>query len=79
MGLVARAIESRGIPTITLAALRMPSQLSRPPRLFFTGYKNHEIVGPPNDREAQLATLRRALQVLAEATEPGTLVERPTL
>ena len=60
---------------MTLAALRRPIQFVRPPRTLFTGRNNSEIVGPPHDDQAQLATLRRALRVLIEATEPGTLVE----
>lgn len=75
--MVARAIEARGIPTIMLAGLRKQGQLSRPPRVLFTSYGNAELVGPPHDEAAQLATLRRALQVLGEATEPGTFVEVP--
>ena len=62
---------------MSLAALRKPTQLARSPRVFFTGKPNAEIVGPPNDEQAQLATLREALRVLAEATEPGILWEVP--
>lgn len=64
-----------GIPTIMLAGLRKPAQLTCPPRVLFTSYANAEVVGPPRDEAAQLATLRRALRVLGEATEPGTFVE----
>jgi hypothetical protein len=71
--LVARELESRGIPTVSLAALRKPAQLARAPRVLFTGNPNSEIVGPPNDKHAQLTTLRQALRVLADATEPGTI------
>lgn len=60
-----------------LAGLRKPAQLTHPPRVLFTSYGNAEVVGPPHDEAAQLATLRRALQVLVEATEPGTFVEVP--
>ncbi len=60
-----------------LAGLRKPAQLSRPPRVLLTSYNNAQVVGPPHDEAAQLATLRRALQLLGEATEPGTFVEVP--
>ena len=73
MGLVARALESRGIPTVSLSALRKPTLLARPPRALFTHNPNHQIVGASNDRYAQLAVLRRALRLLMEAAEPGRL------
>lgn len=60
-----------------LAGLRKQGQLSRPPRVLLTSYNNAEVVGPPGDEATQLATLRRALRVLAEATEPPTFVEVP--
>jgi hypothetical protein len=75
--LVARELESRGIPTVSLAALRKPAQLARAPRVLFTGNPNSEIVGPPNDKQAQLATLREALRVLVEAADPGIMRELP--
>lgn len=75
--MVARAIEAQGIPTVVLAGLRKQGQLSRPPRVLLTSYNNAQVVGPPHDEAAQLATLRRALQVLSEATEAPTFVEVP--
>ncbi|HLZ23042.1 MAG TPA: hypothetical protein VKQ30_13055 [Ktedonobacterales bacterium] len=76
MGLVARELESRGIPTVSLSALRKPTLLVRPPRALFTRNPNSQIVGAPNDRDAQLTVLRSALRLLAEATEPGMLTDR---
>ena len=75
MGLVARELESRGIPTVSLSALRKPTMMVRPPRTLFTRNPNSQIVGAPTDRDGQLAMLRRALRLLVEATEPGTLVD----
>lgn len=75
MGLVARALEVRGIPTISLSARRRPTLLVRPPRALFTGNPNYQIVGAPNDREAQLIVLRRALRMLIEATEPAIITD----
>ncbi len=75
MGLVARALESRGIPTVSLSALRKPTLFVRPPRALFTRSANSQIVGAPHDRAAQLSILRRALRVLVEATEPGMLTD----
>ena len=75
MGLVARALEARGIPTLSLSALRKPTLLVRPPRALFTRNANSQIVGAPHDRAAQLTILRHALRVLVEAKEPGVLTE----
>lgn len=47
----------------------------RAPRTLFTGNKNAEIIGPPNDHAAQRAVLRRALHLLATAAEPGVFEE----
>jgi hypothetical protein len=75
VGLVARELESRGIPTVTLSALRKPTTMVRPPRALFTRTANSQIVGAPHDRAAQLTVLRQALHVLIEASEPGTLTD----
>ena len=75
MGLVARELESRGIPTVTLSALRKPTTMVRPPRALFTRNANGQIVGAPHDRTAQLTVLRQALRVLIEASEPGRLAD----
>jgi hypothetical protein len=75
VGLVARELESRGLPTVSLAALRKPTLIVRPPRALFTHNPNHQIVGAPNDRGAQLFVLRHALRLLVEATEPGILTD----
>jgi hypothetical protein len=74
VGLVARELESCGIPTVTLSALRKPTMV-RPPRALFTRNPNYQIVGAPHDRAAQLTVLRQALRVLIKATEPGTLTD----
>lgn len=76
MGLIARELEVRGISTVSLSALRKPAMLVRPPRALFTRNVNSQIVGAPNDHAAQRTTLRRALRVLLEAAEPGSLTER---
>jgi len=52
-------------------------QGTRPPRLLISGYKNSEVIGPPNEREAQVAVLRAALNLLASASAPGALVDLP--
>jgi len=68
-------LEARGVPTVTLSALRSRTARVHPPRALFTGLPNFQIVGPPGDAGAQRETVRRALALLASATEPGALVD----
>jgi len=75
VGLVARELESRGIPTVSLSALRKPTTMVRPPRALFSRNPNSQIVGAPHDRTVQLTVLRQALHVLIDAREPGTLTD----
>jgi hypothetical protein len=75
VGLVARELESRGIPTVSLSALRKPTLLVRPPRALFTRNANGQIVGAPHDHAGQLSVLRQALRVLIDASEPGKLTD----
>ncbi len=57
--------------------MRVAMQGTRPPRVLITGYKNSEVIGPPNDHEEQLALVRAALKLLMEAETPGTVEELP--
>jgi hypothetical protein len=75
VGLIAREVECRGIPTVSLSALRKPTLLVRPPRALFTRNANSQIVGAPHDHPAQLTVLRQALRVLIDASEPGSLTD----
>jgi hypothetical protein len=77
VGLVARAIEARGIPTVVVASVRARALGSRPPRLLVSGDKNAEVIGAPNDRQAQLVVLRAALRLLVTSQTPGALDELP--
>jgi len=74
VGLIGRAIEARGVPTVAVAVRRGLIARVRPPRALVTGYPNGQTVGPPGDDAAQRAVLRRALALLT-ATEPGTIVD----
>lgn len=54
-------------------------ELAHPPRALLTGYRNHEVVGPPHDVQAQRATLSNALRLLVTATEPDQMVDQRQL
>lgn len=72
MGLVQRAIEARGIPTVALSVRRGQSAGTRPPRVLVTPFTRGETVGPPHDAATQRAVLRQALALLTAPT-PGIM------
>lgn len=66
-----RAIESRGIPTVTLSIFRGTSEQYRLPRVLLTRFDRGQAVGPPGDAATQRDVLRRALRLLETATAPA--------
>lgn len=74
MGLIARALEAAGIPTVTLAVSRGQIAGTRPPRVLLTPFARGQTVGPPGDVATQRAVLRQALELLSTAS-PGTVAE----
>lgn len=74
MGLIARALETQGIPTVTLAASRAQIAGTRPPRTLLTPFVRGRTVGPPDDAATQRAVLRQALALLLTAA-PGAIEE----
>ena len=77
MGLVARAVEAAGIPTIVITSARDITESVRPPRAVFVDYPLGHQTGLPLDAESQRAILRAALATLEEAREPGVIVDLP--
>lgn len=77
MGLIARAIEESGIPTITMSSAYDVTALVKPPRAFFVNYPLGHEAGKPHDRDNQMAIIKSVLAKAPEITEPGTIVELP--
>jgi D-proline reductase (dithiol) PrdB len=77
VGLIARAIEEAGIPTISLSSAYDLTSLVKPPRSFFVNYPLGHTAGKPFDRENQMAILKNALGHAGEIAEPGTIMELP--
>lgn len=72
LGIVARAIEMSGIPTMTISVAPKMSDSVRPPR---TAYYNGEfgsVAGKPNWREYQLRVLDEALRWTETFDQPGS-------
>ena len=75
MGLIARAIEERGIPTVCVVMNRDIPENVKTPRAVFVRFPYGAPLGPANDGTTQMATVRAALDVLVAASVPGTIVE----
>lgn len=75
MGLIARAIEEQGIPTISVVMNRDITVNVRTPRALFVHFPYGAPLGPAQQGEVHMAVVRAALDVLAQATEPGTIIE----
>src|SRR5262249_14350823 len=71
VSLAARAIETAGIPTITLAVERDVAESVRAPRTAFYNGQLGSVVGKPNFPEYQRRVLDEALRWLEPMGEPG--------
>ncbi|MBI3993496.1 MAG: hypothetical protein HY342_09495 [Candidatus Lambdaproteobacteria bacterium] len=77
MSLVARHLESNGLPTVVLACARDITAAANPPRALFTDLPLGSTCGRPNEPENQREILRRGLALLHEAQRPGQIVDVP--
>ena len=75
MGLLARAIEEAGIPTISLSSALDITSSVRPPRAVFVNFPLGHQVGKPFDPDGQTRIILDALHALETATTQGTLVQ----
>lgn len=70
LGIVARAIEQTGIPTIMLAVERQIPDKIRPPRTAFYNGEVGCVVGKPNFKEYQLRVLDEAIRWIETLDQP---------
>ncbi len=75
MGLVQRAIEAEGIPTMGISILKEVTQKVRPPRSVFLRYPFGHPLGDAFNIAQQRTILLDVLNALEGITEPGTIVE----
>ena len=75
VGLVARAIEAAGIPTVYLSTGRDLTELVCPPRSLFVNFPMGNPFGPPNKPEVQRGILLAALQLAAREREAGAITD----
>jgi D-proline reductase (dithiol) PrdB len=77
VGLIARVLEEMGISTVCIVMRREVAQNVKPPRTLFVRFPLGAPCGPANEAETHRAVIRQALDVLATAQEPGTIVDSP--
>ncbi|MGH9088592.1 MAG: hypothetical protein ACRDYZ_10885 [Acidimicrobiales bacterium] len=69
VSLIARALEKRGIPTVTLVTVRQIAEAFKPPRAAFLDYPPGCPAGRPHDPEDQRAVLTAALDLAAQSPD----------
>ena len=74
MGLVARALEAAGVPTLCLTSAHSITASVNPPRAAFSDLPLGNTAGRPHEPEFQRELLRRAFAAAEAIDEPGTII-----
>ena len=77
MGLIAREIESQGIPTLSLSSALSITQSVNPPRAVFLDFPLGHTSGRPHDEKIQDAIIEAALVAFETMETPGSLHRPP--
>ena len=75
MGLVSRAVEAAGIPTVSLSIVREITEKTPPPRALFLRFPFGHALGEPGNIHQQLRVLYLVFSLLFSATDPGTILD----
>ena len=78
MGLIAREIESQGIPTLSLTSALSITQSVNPPRAVFLDFPLGHTAGRPHDEKIQDAIVEAALTAF-ETMETTGSIDRPAI
>ena len=73
MGLIARAVEARGIPTVSLTSALSITASVNPPRAVHVDYPLGRTAGKPHDPTSQEAIARAAIDQIVRAEAPGAI------
>jgi hypothetical protein len=77
VGLIQRAIEKTGIPTVGVSIVREYTEKVRPPRTVFVKWPFGHPLGEPGNTRQQRAVVLEALKALYTLTTPGEIVDLP--
>jgi len=77
VGLVQRALEASGIPTVALSLIPDLTRAVGVPRVVGVSYPFGQPLGRPHDADGQRAVLRAMLELLGSASGPDSYLELP--
>ncbi len=77
VGLIVRAAEEAGIPTILVSSARDITGAVKPPRAVFVNFPLGHQTGKPFERELQMNIIKDAFAALTSIREPGAIVDLP--
>ena len=77
MGLIQRAIEQIGIPTIGISIVREYTVKVKPPRTIFLRWPFGHPLGEPFNLSQQRAVLAEAFRALYSIEKPGEIIDIP--
>jgi hypothetical protein len=74
VGLIQRAIEERGVPTVSVTVARDVTELIKVPRALFVPWPMGHHFGVPFHRELQRRVVLAALALLQNSENPGLMI-----
>ena len=77
MGLIAREIEARGIPTLSMTSAWSITRSANPPRAAYLDFPLGHTTGKPHRPELNRDIVRAGLRVFETAARPGEIVSLP--
>ena len=77
MGLIAREIERRGIPTLSMSSALSITRAVNPPRAVYLDFPLGHTSGKPHDADGNRAILRSALRAFETLDRPGQIERLP--
>jgi D-proline reductase (dithiol) PrdB len=77
VGLVARAVERVGIPTVTLSVVRSMTDALPAPRNVFVRFRLGQVLGEPGHVAQQQVVLRDALRAVDRLVQTGGVIDLP--
>jgi D-proline reductase (dithiol) PrdB len=77
VGLIAREIEGRGIPTLSMSSAWSITAAVNPPRALYLDFPLGHTTGKPADRALQRAIVSDALRGFERFREPGSIERLP--